>query len=286
MSSTAHAPDAKASDRPPGTRKTPTLADERSTVPWTARRTSVWAGRVIALVAVLAVWELLVRNGMLNSSDVSRPSLIWQFLVDEVPTAQWWDDTWTTMQELIIGLLAGGAAGMVCGALLGWSPYLSAVLDPYIAMLNSLPRVALYPLMLTWFGLGMGSKIALVIGIVFFIMLVNTKAGMMAADPDVVENATVLGATRRQRIVRVDIPSAVPSIFGGVRLSISYGLLAVVTGEMLAGYAGLGQKVSFHSSNFNTTGVMGILVFLAVLATFLNVATGWLESRLLRWRED
>ena len=250
------------------------------------RRGAVWVGRLVVLVAVIALWEILVRAAVLSESDVSRPALIWDFLVEQVPTSMWWLDTWTTVQEVLIGIGLGGGAGVIVGALLGLSPFLSDVLDPYIAMINSLPRIALYPLMLTWFGLGIGSKIALVIGIVFFIMLVNTRAGMIAADADVVTSAVVLGASRRQRILRVDIPSAVPSIFGGVRLSISYGLLAAVTGEMLAGYQGLGQKVSLYSSNFDIAGVMGILLFLAVLATLLNTATGRLEAWLLRWRED
>lgn len=260
--------------------------ENRRRVPFASRRWAVWVGRVVALAIVLVAWELLVRAKVLSDFDVSRPGLIWSFLVHNVPTGQWWLDTWTTIQEVLIGLAIGATSGMLVGALLGWSPYLSRVFDPYIAMLNSLPRIALYPLMLTWFGLGIGSKIALVIGIVFFIMVVNTQAGMIAADSDVLVNAQVLGATRWQRIMHVDVPSAIPAIFGGLRLSISYGLLAAVTGEMLAGYQGLGQKVSFFSSNFNTTGVIGILLFLAVLATILNVVTGWMESRLLRWRED
>src|SRR5690606_20615600 len=102
--------------------------------------------------------------------------------------------------ELIIGVAFGAAGGIVAGAILGVLPYASRVLDPYIIMVNSIPRVAIYPLMLTWFGLGIGSKIALVIGIVFFIMLVNTRAGMLSADPDVVVAARVLGANRWQRI--------------------------------------------------------------------------------------
>jgi NitT/TauT family transport system permease protein len=246
----------------------------------------VWVGRVLVLAAFLAVWELLVDQKVLAEFDVSRPTLIFEFLVKEVPTSQWWYHTWVTLQELIIGVAAGVAGGLVSGAALGLSPFVSRVLDPYIVMLNSLPRVAVYPLFLTWFGLGIGSKIALVIGIVYFIMLINTRSGMVSADPDVSTAAQVLGATKRQRVLKVDLPSAVPAIFAGVRLSISYGLLAVVTGELLASYAGLGQRVSFYSSTFQTTGVMGVLAFLAVLATLFNIFTERAERRLLRWRED
>jgi NitT/TauT family transport system permease protein len=250
------------------------------------RRDAVWVGRVVAIVGFLGLWQLLVDTGVLSIFDVSRPTDIGKFLVEEVPTSDWWFHTWVTMEALVIGTVAGGVAGLVAGALLGLSDYVSRVLDPYLVMLNSLPRVAVYPLLLTWFGLGIGSKIALVITIVFFIMLMNTRSGMVSADPDVITTAHVLGATRRQQVLLVDIPSAVPSIFAGVRLSISYGLLAVVTGEMLASYAGLGQRVSFYSSTFNTTGVMAVLAFLAVVATLFNVVTERAERWLLRWKED
>ncbi len=244
----------------------------------------IWLARVAILALVLGLWEWMVRAGHLEEFSASRPTAIWAFLKEALQTEELWTNAWVTVRETLLGSAIGGIAGLLVGAFLGRFRRISTVVDPYIVMLNSLPRIALAPLFIIWFGIGESSKVALVVSLVFFIMLVNTRSGMQSVDPDIDILATVMGLTERQRLLKVSLPSAVPMIIGGMRLSIAYGLLAAIGGELIAAQAGLGKQLSYYSSTFNVAGVMGILVVLAIVAAVLNWAVGRLESRLLRWQ--
>lgn len=248
------------------------------------RRIQMSCGRITIGLAFIAAWEAGVAIGLVDRFLYGRPLEIWEFLREQVVTAAWWRNVWTTLREMLLGVSIGGTAGIVAGAILGSWKGLNRLLQPYVVMLNSVPRLALAPMLIIWFGIGEASKVALVVSLIFFIMLINTRAGMQSTDPDVERVAIVLKATRIQRLVKVSLPSAVPSILGGLRLSISFGLLAAVAGELIAAKAGLGQVINWAAQMFNMSAVWAVIFSLALMAATLDFLLSRLESRLLRWQ--
>jgi NitT/TauT family transport system permease protein len=161
---------------------------------------------------------------------------------------------------------------------------LERAFNPYLTLLNAMPRIALAPLFLLWFGLGIGSKIALGFSLVFFIVLSATVAGMRGVDSDHLVLSRAIGASPTQMFFKVTLPSAVPVIFSGLRLALIFSLLGVVGAELIAAERGLGQTLAYLQSTFNTNGVMAILFLLAVIGLALTAGMNWLERHLLAWK--
>lgn len=255
------------------------LARERSRF-----RLIVHVSQISILVVCLLLWQWLIDAGIGMAFFFSRPSDIGKFLYEAVLTGSLWADTAVTLGATLIGFVVGSVLGIGVGLIVARSPTLDAILDPYLGILNSLPRIALAPLFLLWFGLGISSKIALSISLVFFVVAINARAGAIGVPSDYITVARTLGASEWQRFVKIVVPGSVPSIFAGLRLGVVYSLLGVVTGEMIAAKAGLGVQLTFLAGTFQIAGVFGILVILAIIAVVLNWLMAVAESRLLRWR--
>ncbi len=262
--------------------KTKTAAAGGRAVP---RFVTLNLGRLALAAAFLALWQLSVDRGWLDPAFVSSPGDIWEFLRSFVSTGEVWRHLWVTLQATLVGFAIGSAAGIATGLVLASVHWLNDLLDPFLTILNSLPRVALAPLFLLWFGLGISSKVALAVSLVFFILLINTRAGVRNVDPDIVTVSRLLGGGGRRMFTKVILPGSVPSIAAGLHLAVIYSLLGVVVGEMIAAEAGLGQRIAFYSGQFNTAGVLGVLAVLALIAAAMNTATAMLEKRLLSWQD-
>ena len=152
------------------------------------------------------------------------------------------------------------------------------------AAFNVLPRIALVPLFILWFGLGIGSKIALGVSLTFFIVLSSTVAGIRGVSQDHVTLTRTLGASSRQMFFSVTLPGAVPVLFSGLRLGVIYALLGVVGAEVIASERGLGQQLAYLGSTFNVNGVWSLLFDLAVIGVLIMKLMNWIERRLLHWQ--
>jgi NitT/TauT family transport system permease protein len=137
-----------------------------------------------------------------------------------------------------------------------------------------------------WFGVGEGSKVALAVSLVFFILMLSTEAGIKSLDRELVLTMRALGATDRQLFWKVMLPGAVPAIFSGLRLGVVYSLLAVVVGEMISAQLGLGQRIAFYAASFRAEGVLGTILVLAMIGLVLNYAVSRAEAALLKWKGD
>ena len=164
--------------------------------------------------------------------------------------------------------------------------YLAEVSGPFLTILNVLPRVALAPMFIIWFGVGEGSKVALAVSLVFFILMLTTEAGIKSLDRELILTMRALGATDRQLFWKVMLPGAVPAIFGGMRLGVVYALLAVVVGEMIAARQGLGQRIAFYAGSFQAEGVLGTILVLAMIGLALNFVVARAEAALLKWKGE
>ena len=191
-----------------------------------------------------------------------------------------------TVIETVSGFVLGALAGIIAGFALARWRRAHVALEPYLMGVYSLPRVALAPLFIMWFGIGIPSKIMLAISIVFFILLINTYVGVQNVDRDLVNSVKTMGATPRFITRRVVLPSCIPWIFSGLRISMALALTASVVGEMLAAQYGLGFLLARASGTFDTTGIFMVLIILALLAIGTYNLMARLEKRLLHWQGE
>ena len=222
--------------------------------------------------------------GVLDPFFVSRPTDIARRVATWVAGGTLWPHLATTLEESLLGLLIGSALGISLGFWLGRSPLLARVLDPYIKMLNAVPRVVLAPLFLLWFGLGIWSKVALAVTLVFFVMFFNTYQGVRDADRVLIDNVRMLGATERQLVRHVLVPSALTWIFSSLQTSLGFAMVGAVVGEYLGSTRGLGYVISQAEGTFDTTGVFAGMTVLAVVVVIVSAFVTRLERWLLRWK--
>ncbi|MEM9128392.1 MAG: ABC transporter permease [Pseudomonadota bacterium] len=244
----------------------------------------IWVFRIGIGVAFLTGWEYAARAGWIDTFFFSQPSDVWVFLKQMFIDGSVWRNIGATLQSTLIGFFLAIITAIPFGLLLARFPIIDRIFAPYLAALNALPRVALAPIFILWFGVGIESKIVLVWSLVFFIILINTEAGVKSADRELLRLSQVMGATQRQIFTKIVLPGAVPAIFAGVRLGVIYSLLGTVVGEMVAAEAGLGQMVSLYSGTYRTGGVLAVLLLLSLMGVAMNGIMLLLEKRLLRWQ--
>jgi NitT/TauT family transport system permease protein len=245
---------------------------------------AVLAWQIALGLAVLSLWQGLVSLKLLDPFFVSRPSAIAGRIVTWVVSGSLWPHLATTLEESLLGLALGAAAGISLGFSLGRSPVLAQIFDPYIKMLNAVPRVVLAPLFLLWFGLGIWSKVALAVTLVFFVMFFNTYQGVRDADPVLIDNVRMLGATERQLVRHVLVPSALTWIFSSLQTSLGFAMVGAVVGEYLGATRGLGYVISQAEGTFDTTGVFAGMTVLGLVVVIVSAGVTRLERWLLRWK--
>jgi NitT/TauT family transport system permease protein len=195
-----------------------------------------------------------------------------------------WQHLLITLIEGLLAFVIGAGAGVAIGFWLARRPLLSAVLDPYIKMLNALPRVVLAPIFLLWLGLGIWSKVALGVTLVFFIVFFNVYQGVKEVNPAILANARMLGMSERQLFRNVYWPSALSWMFSSLHTSVGFAIIGAVVGEYLGSAAGLGYMIQQAEGTFDTTGVFAGMVILAMFVLIIDWCVTLIEGRLLVWR--
>jgi NitT/TauT family transport system permease protein len=220
-------------------------------------------------IAILATWQELVNAHVLDKFFFSRPTDIAARIVSWVRTGFIWPHLVVTLEEAALAFALGSAAGMIFGFGLARAPRLGRLVDPYIRLLNALPRVVLAPIFLLWFGLGIWSKVAL---------------GITVVDPVIINNARMLGASEWQLVRHVLLPSALTWVFSSLHISIGFAMIAVVVGEYLGAARGVGYLISQAEGTFDTTGVFAGMAVLSAVVLVVGWGVDRLERRLLRWK--
>jgi NitT/TauT family transport system permease protein len=239
--------------------------------------------RVLFGLALLLGWEL-ASDRLIGSFWVSSPSRIAGYFVTIVRSGELFGHVGVTLLAAVSGYAIGAAAGVIVGFLLAEFPAVARVLDPYIRAFYGIPRIALAPLFIIWFGIGIMSKVVLVVLVVFFLVFASTYAGVKNVDPALVNVVRIFGGDRWDVVRKVTLPASVPWILNGLELSVPYALVGAVTGEFIASSRGLGYLIALHSNLFFTTGAMTGIVLLAATVLVASLFIGRLERRLLRWR--
>jgi NitT/TauT family transport system permease protein len=249
-------------------------------------RSTVLLWQVFFGIVVLALWQGLVSLKLLDPFFVSRPTAIGQRVVTWLAGGTLWPHLAVTLEEALLGLVVGAALGISLGFVLARSPLLAQIFDPYIKMLNAIPRVVLAPLFLLWFGLGIWSKVALAVTLVFFVMFFSTYQGVRDASRVLIDNVRMLGATERQLVRHVLVPSALTWIFASLHTSLGFAMVGAVVGEYLGSTRGLGYLISQAEGTFDTTGVFAGMTILAIVVVIVSAGVSRLERWLLRWKDD
>jgi NitT/TauT family transport system permease protein len=251
-------------------------------------RRTIIALRIVVLIIILGGWELSARMKWVDPFFYSMPSMIYDQIVEWVRdgTSQGplWLQVAVTLEETIIGFLIGGIGGVICGILLGRNKLLSDVFSLYIQIANSIPRVVLGSVFVIALGLGMASKVALAVVMVFFVVFGNAFQGVREADKYMIANAQILGASPRQVTMAVVIPSAMSWILASLHVSFGFALVGAVVGEFLGAKEGIGLLISTAQGAFNASGVFAAMIVLAVVALIADFLLTSLEKRLLKWR--
>lgn len=244
--------------------------------------------RFVALLSILVVWEFLA-GGIypsfrpLNPAIVSCPSAIFRDLVAYAESGLLWSDTVSTVGEATVGLVLGIISGVALGFVFAYVRTLEMVFEPFLAALNSLPRPALAPLLILWFGFGVSSKIFLSWSLVFFIMLYNTLFGIRAVEPELLKVFRILNATKSQIVSKLIMPSVGTWIFAALRTVVSYSLIGAVIGEFVGASSGLGYRILISTGTLDTDRTFSVLVCLmAIGVSAAGIARG-LERWLLSW---
>jgi NitT/TauT family transport system permease protein len=239
----------------------------------------------ISLIAIFfAVWEILSARKMIDPFFFSQPSKIILDFWEMIVTGFVFYHIWITLQEALTGFFLGGITGILVAFLLGGSLFWARILDPILMAIYGIPRIALAPLFILWFGLGVTSKVVFAVVLVFFLVFFNTFAGLRGINKEMVDSIRVMGASKGQMLLKVIFPSVIPWILAGLKSGIGMSLLGAIVGEYVGGNAGIGWLINYSANLFVTVRVFSCLLVLAILVVIMNEGLNRVEQRLLRWQ--
>jgi NitT/TauT family transport system permease protein len=256
------------------------------------RALRIW--QLVILVVIFALWQLLAQPDLLPPFMWENPDRAAFFFGEPVKIFKaiwvWFSEgtiyqhLWVTLEETVLAFVIGSVLGLVVGLWLGLSPTASALMDPYITAMNAMPRVVLAPIFMVWFGLGIWSKVALGVTLVFFIVFFNVYQGVKEVSPVVLNNTVMLGANRRQLLRYVYLPSATSWVFSSLHTAVGMAFVGAVVGEYLGSARGVGYLIQQAEGAFDINTVFAGILVLTAFALVLDVAVTKVERRLLVWR--
>ncbi|MES2385666.1 MAG: ABC transporter permease [Pseudomonadota bacterium] len=233
-------------------------------------------------VALVLGWEMLVRGDRVSALVLPAPSVIWDSLWNGLRSGYFWPHLIHTSTELVLGLALGCFAGLLGGIALGESAFLRRLLFPYVLVSQVVPKLALAPLFIVWFGFGMTSTVVITALICFFPLMENTLTGLQQVEPRKLELFRMLGATRLQTLWRLKIPSGLPVILAGFRVAVVLALVGAVVGEFIGGSKGLGALIIASQGMMDTPLMFAVLLLITVLGLVMYQLALGLE-RVLLW---
>ncbi len=239
-------------------------------------------GSWMLLVALIIGWEVFCRVSGVSALVIPAPSAVAETLWAGLTVGFLWPHIWITTQEMALGLALGCLIGFVCGIVLGETDYLRRLLWPYVLASQVVPKLALGPLFIVWFGFGMTSTVVITALICFFPLLENTLTGIHHIDPQKRELFRMLRATRMQTLLRLKIPSGLPVILAGVRVAVVLALVGAVVGEFIGGKTGLGASIIAAQGMMDSTLMFALFVVITALGMVFYQAAILAERRLLR----
>lgn len=241
----------------------------------------------VLIVAVLAVWEIVCRAGLVNKLVLPPPSAVvielWRVLLDVATGGPMLRHLMATLWEIIAGFSIGSFFGFVLGVMIAESPTARRAILPYLISLNAAPKVALAPLLLVWFGFGLGSKIVMAALIAFFPLLVNVISGLSTVDEGKLKLMRSLAASRHMTLMKVKLPEAMPAIFAGLKSASVLAVVGAIVGEFVGADVGLGYVIKQSEYQLDVANTFAVIVLLSAIGILFFYAVELLERRSLFW---
>ena len=252
------------------------------------RKAVVHLTQALVFVVIFGGWQLFTQLKIVDQFFFGQPTkIVGQAITwfrDGTPYGPLWNQIGVTLEETVVGFVIGVALGMLFGIALGRIRFLSDVLSPYIKVVNSIPRIVLGAILTVAFGLGLESKVLLVIVLVFFSVFFNAFQGAREVDRNLIANARILGASPGQVTRQVVLPSAFTWILASLHVSFGFALIGAIVGEYMGAQQGLGLLISQSQNTFNPNGVFAAMFVIAIIALIAEGLITLLERRLLAWR--
>ncbi|WP_142809628.1 ABC transporter permease [Tepidiphilus olei] len=248
------------------------------------RPPKLWPWQVALALFVFAAWWGLTATHILSPFFFGEPLVVLQRIVQWFASGSIWPHLGVTLLETLLAFVLGTVLGVAIGLWLALAPVASALADPYIKAANAMPRVILAPIFSVWFGLGIASKVALGVTLVFFIVFFNVYQGIREVSPVILANARMLGANRRQLLRHIYLPSATAWVFSSLHTSVGMAFVGAVVGEYLGSAKGVGYLILQAEGTFDINSVFAGILVLTAFALLLDALVTLTERRLLKWR--
>jgi sulfonate transport system permease protein len=245
----------------------------------TTRRLVIACGRILLGLGVLAIWQYSHALFGTNEFWFSRPTVIAEKAFDLLRNGPLLDDIFITVTETLAGLLAGCLVGIPIGIVLGRSRFLQELFEPFLLVANALPKIAMAPLFLVWFGIGFSMKVGIASSLVVVVMILNTYLGMRTLRQELIDWCRTMGASEMQLMSKIVLPSIAPWLFSGLKVSLGFALIGAILGEFIAAQGGIGYLIDDAMGTFDTPTVFVGLFVLVFLTMIIN-------SGIDRWRRD
>ncbi len=244
------------------------------------------AVKVLSIVAGILLWEAISRYVVTDNLFLASPLQVASEIVQLFLSGRMLHDLAVSSIEFVIGFGIAIVLGIALGVLMASNETAKVACEPWVQAFNATPTVALAPLFILWAGVGIWSKVMMVVIVVVFTISINTEAGMRVTSPRLIETFRSFGATRRQIFLKLSLPSALPFILAGLKLGTARALIGVVVAELFGARAGLGNLISEAAADFNMADLFAGVVVLAAIGIWLTATFSWLERRVVPWHGD
>jgi NitT/TauT family transport system permease protein len=248
------------------------------------KRTAIRVTQIAILIIFLSLWELAAQLKWIDSFITSQPTRIWKTIVNLHNSGDLYMHISVTLFETIIGFTLGTLLGTAIAIVLWWSDFMSKVADPYLVVLNSLPKVALGPIIIVWIGAGAKAIIVMALLVSIIVTVIGVLNGFLDVSPDKIKLLKTFGATKKQVLTKVVLPASIPTIISALKINVGMSWVGVIVGEFLVSRAGLGFLAVYGGQVFQLDLVMTSVSILLVLAALMYQGVAWLEKRYLKWR--
>lgn len=239
--------------------------------------------QIFVFIIFISFWKILIYSTSIKEFILPQPETIFKTYISMASDGLLWKHTFVTLEETLAGFIIGSIIGIFLGYLIGKSEVIERTISPYVIALQTVPIIAIAPLIIIWFGFGIESKIIICTLIVFFPILVNTISGMNAIDDKKVDLFKTSGASKSQIFFKLEIPSIAPMLFAGFKIGITLAVIGAVVGEFVGSSSGLGYLVMQASGLMNMPKVFAALLQLAIMGLLLYSLVSLLERSLVPW---
>lgn len=248
------------------------------------KKIQIFIIQALIVISFFVIWELVANFELIKPFYISSPSRVFMYLKTGLIQGNLIHHLLITLNEAFWGLIVGILSGTLFAIIFALNKRIDKIFQPFLSMFNAMPRLAFAPIIMLWFGFGLISKVLIVVSMVFFVMFFNIYQGLKEINPILLKNSRTLGATRKQILLHIFLPSILGWIYSSLRLSVAYSIISAIIGEYVGANAGLGYLIDNAQSMFDSTAVFGGLIILMLVVLIIDNVIQFSEKYIIKWR--